>query len=345
VTSIGTYGFINAKVRAMRSFLLDKSDYQEALTKAGNIDELFSILSRTHYRNVIEKLESREPALVEQTLFLGGIERLKLLEKSSRGDVRKIILSLFDHYEGERLKIILRCWHKKDEKIIQLYRDKIIYDFPVDAIISAGDISEVVGLLEETPFYNVLAKKISAYLEHKTLFPLELAIDRDYFTRFWKTTESLSRKDKLIVRRLVGLEVDIRNLNWMSRFKKYYDISSAEIIGMLLPYGYRIKSGEIQDVLAGGSIKNLLGKVMGKTSSLVQEEEQEETSSMELMERVLYQVLLSEANRAFGQFPFTIGAIMGYFVLIRIETKNIRTLIEAKIYGLSPDETEALLIV
>jgi len=343
VTSIGTYGFINAKVRAMRSFLLDKSDYQ-ALTKAENIDELFSILSKTHYRNVIEKLESREPALVEQAFFLGGIERLKLLGKSSKGNVRKIIVSLFDRYEGERLKIILRCWHKKDEKIIELYRSKIIYDFPVDTIISAGDITEVVALLKGTPFYNVLAKEITAYLEHKTLFPLELAVDRDYFTRFWKTAESLSSKDKLIVSRLVGLEIDILNLNWMGRFKKYYDISSTDIIEMLLPYGYRIKSGEIQDVLAGGSVKRLLEKVMGSPTSFLPEEVQGEESSLELMERVLYQVLLSEANRAFGQFPFTIGVIMGYFILIRIEIKNIRTLIEAKMYGLSPDETEALLI-
>jgi len=344
VTSIGTYGFINAKVRAMRSFLLDKSDYQ-ALTKAENIDELFFILSKTQYKNIIEKLESREPALVEQAFFLGGIEQLKLVEKSSRGNVRKIILSLFDRYEGERLKIILRCWHKKDEKIIELYRSKIIYDFPVDAIISASDITEVVTLLKGTPFYNILAKEIPAYLEHKTLFPLELAIDKDYFTRFWKITESLSRKDKLIVKRLVGLEVDIRNLNWMTRFKKYYDISSTDIIEMLLPYGYRIKSGEIQDVMAGGNAKKLLAKIVGSAAVFLPEEEQGEEASLELMERILYEVLLAEAKRAFGQFPFTIGAVIGYFILIQIEVKNIKTLIEAKIYGLSPDETEALLIV
>ena len=344
MTLIGTYGFINAKVRTMRSFLLDKADYQ-ALAKAANIDELFAVLSKTCYKDVVGKLESREPALVEQAFFLEGIKRLKLIEKSSRGNVKKIILSLFDRYEAERLKIILRCWYKKNEKIIDLYRTKIIYDFPVDALISASDITEVVNLLKGTPFYNVLAKEIPAYLGNKTLFPLELAIDRDYFARFWQAVESLDRKDKLIVKRLVGLEIDILNLNWIGRFKKYYDIPSADIIEMLLPYGYRIKSGEIQDVLAGGSVKKLLGKVMGSAGGFPSEKEGTEESSLQLMEKVLYQVLLSEANRAFGQFPFTIGAVMGYFVLIRIEMKNIRTLIEAKIYGLSPDETEALLII
>ena len=74
-------------------------------------------------------------------------------------------------------------------------------------------------------------------------------------------------------------------------------------------------------------------------------EQGNENTTLEIMEKFLYQILLGEAEKAFAQFPFSIGAIFGYFYLIRIETRNIRTLIHAKIYGLPPQAVESLLVM
>jgi vacuolar-type H+-ATPase subunit C/Vma6 len=97
-------------------------------------------------------------------------------------------------------------------------------------------------------------------------------------------------------------------------------------------------------VIATGNYTKAFSSVM-KGFEVPSGEKSDENAVLEFMEKVLYQILLAEAEKAFIQFPFSIGAIFGYFYLIRIETRNIRTLIQAKIYGLPSKDIESLLVM
>jgi len=65
--------------------------------------------------------------------------------------------------------------------------------------------------------------------------------------------------------------------------------------------------------------------------------------NMSFIENFLHEVLLKEIKRALSGYPFTIGAILGYVVLKRNETKNIISLLYAKDLGWKRDETNNLL--
>lgn len=343
MSSIRKYGFINAKVRAMRSFLLTESLYR-SMVASRDIKEIFSLLSQTRFRRAVERLESPNAIAMERELFLEEIYQLRAIEKFCSGDVHKFFLLLLERYDGEKLKILLRMWHRKCEEDQMVIREKIVYDIPVDAIISSENLSEIVELLTDTPFRRVLDTTSELYRERKTLFPLELAIDRDIFRRLWESIESLNRRDRQIVRRFVGIEIDLKNLDWISRYREYYKLSPSEITELLLPHGYRLDSKEIRDVVAGRSVVEAL-KDVGKGMQVPFSEDREGVLVLDALERFIYQVLLSEAKRAFGEFPFSIGAILGYFYLMRIETKNILSLLQAKEYQLSPQQTEAFLVL
>jgi V/A-type H+-transporting ATPase subunit C len=58
----------------------------------------------------------------------------------------------------------------------------------------------------------------------------------------------------------------------------------------------------------------------------------------------LAQGLLQEARRALAGFPFTIGIILGYLILKRLETRNIISILYSKSYGMKPDQIRGILV-
>ena len=341
MASIGKYGFINAKVRAMRSFLLTESIYR-TMAGAGNVEELLPILAQTHFRNVIQRLKESDE--IEQELLHEEIRQIRLIQKYCHKNIAKLISLFLERFDCERLKVLLRYWHRKKKSEPPVLRGKIVYELPIDAIVTADTLGEMIVLLEGTPFQNVLSRAAADYQDSKTLFPLELAIDRDFFIRMLNEVESLPKKDWQIARRLLGLEIDLRNIDWIVRLRTYYDLSSAEIRKHILPHGSRISGKDVDRIVSGvdvshGLIKATTGVRLPEGMGSV------ESFKLEDLEHLLYHILSFEARKAFGQFPFSIGSILGYLVLLRIETKNIRTLFQAKEYGFSAERTEALLIL
>jgi V/A-type H+-transporting ATPase subunit C len=343
MTSIGTYGFINAKVRAMRSFLLTDAVYR-TLAAAEGLQEVFSVLSQTHLRNVVEHATAQEPEKIEQALLREEIQRIQSIQKKSHKRVVRLVTLYLERYDGERLKVILRYWHRKTEKEVPIIRERIVYDFPIDAIVMAETLGEVITLLEGTPFQDVLARVAAEYRKSQTLFPLELAIDRSVFDRLWQATGDLGTKDKSIARRLLGIEIDLRNLDWIGRLKTYYDLSSADIGDRTLPHGYRIHAEDIRRIATEGNVLQALIKV-ASGSHFSGHLPTESESDLKDLEHLLYQILVIEARKAFSEFPFSIGSILGYFTLLRIETRNVRTLFQAKRYGLPSQRIESLLVM
>ena len=342
MTAINTYAFLNAKVRAMRSNLLSATFYK-SMIDAYDQQDLYQLLVQSRFRNRIEQLGYHDAPAIERQLLLEEIDQLNVIRKYAKDPVKSFIASLMERYDNEKVKNLLRCWHHKESGQFDPIREKIVANIPVDLILSAPNLETIGTLLSPTPFGKSILSAVMDYQAHKTLFPVELALDRDTFQRLVDVSSNLNRKDMQIVRRLLGIEIDIKNLGWIGRFKSYYELSSADIMTRLLPQGYRLSMDHIRKILAGGSLQEALIEVL-KGSQLKIPAELDDTLALDTMERFLYEILLYEAKRAFSDFPFSIGAVLGYFYLMRIETKNIRTLFQAKEYSLSAEQTESLLV-
>ena len=343
MTKIGTYGFLNAKVRAMRSFLLSSRIYR-SLIEARDLNEMSSILSQTIYQDTLRNSDQKDPIEIEQILLYEEIVRLKKIEKYSSHYPKQIVRWFLERYDCEKLKILLRLWHRKVQGETEFLQLRILYDFPVKEILSAQNLSDIVLLLIDTPFLKLLAKTVTLYNEKRTLFPIELSLDKFMFDSILNVIKTANRGDRHIAKRLLGIEVDLKNLDWLSRYRKYYEIPTADIGQMLLSNGYRLSMDILRKIIASGDYSKAFSRV-AKGFEVPAGEKGNENAALEIMEKILYQILLHEAGKAFAQFPFSIGAIFGYFYLIRIETKNIRTLIHSKIYGLSPQAVESLLVM
>jgi vacuolar-type H+-ATPase subunit C/Vma6 len=354
--SVRQYGFINAKVRGMRSGLLPEAAYRSMLAVKEPRD-IFSFLSQTRYRSVVDGIEIKTPDAMEKALFLEEIREMRAIQKYGKGGTKDIISVLLERDDCERLKTILRAWHSGAEDSgsavpagsraplePSAFGETIVYPYPVQALLSSKSLEEFADLLEGTPFREILKSRAALYEEKKTLFPIEVALDQCVYGRLWKASGPLSRTDRNIFRRLVGIEIDLKNLDWILRFRNYYNLSMVEIGDLLLPNGWRLGTEGIKKLLAGGKISEAILDI-GRVSPVPFTWSEEEALSLNTLERFLYQVLFIEARRAFMAFPLSLGAILGYATLLRIESRNIRTLVHAKSYGMTAQQIEPFLVM
>ena len=348
MTSIHTYGQVNAKVRTLRSFLLTDSIYR-SLAAAQNQSEILSILSQTKFHHFVNRIDQNDPFHIENELVIEEISRIKTIEKECQGIVKEVISLYLERYDFEKLKILLRIWHRKSEITPPIIHQKIVYNFPSQAIIEAADLNDIANLLINTPFYKIIVDSVDYYNEKKTLFYIEIALDKDFYQRFWGLTQNLKKKDREISNRLLGIEIDLKNLLWMGRLRSYYNLTTADIKDILLSNGYHFtestlislySEGKFGDLFADIFKSDTLKKLEVTDQTRLQTTEQDDLIKIELM---LDMLLLNEARKAFGAFPFTIGAILGYFILLRIETKNILTLLKSKDYEVSSSQVESFL--
>jgi vacuolar-type H+-ATPase subunit C/Vma6 len=340
--AVREYGYINAKVRAMRSRFLPESVYR-SLASARDTKEMVGQLGSTRYRDAFASVDIQSPEAVEQALERMEIGELKAVEKFSQSDSQRMVRILLERYDAESLKAVLRLWHAKQKPSGALPGESAILPIPFDAISSAQQFVQIIDLLDGTPFQEALARSATAYEERKSLFPVELAIDRSLFERIWKAGMALNARDRMIVRRLVGIEIDLKNLDWISRFRNYYKLPFVEIRELLLENGSRLTADSLQKMASEGRITDAYARVTRGTGVPTPEADAS-TTQLDAMERFLAHVLLYEAKRAFRGNPLSIGSILGYFYCLRIETRNLKTLFAAKRYGLTAHQVEPLLI-
>ena len=350
--SLGTYGFINAKVRAMRSFLLTEAVYRSLLAAASD-QEMINVLQQTHYAPLADRLRQEDQQRTEDLLIEEEIHRLQKIRKNSKGVVSKTVSLFLDRYENERLKTLLRM-RKAERSVYDSYtKEKIQYDIIPDAIRNARTYSEVVDLLEGTPFRRVIADLSKDAEQDPSGFQVELALDRDLYRRSWEAVNLLSATDRSLAKRLLGLEIDLKNIDWIHRFMKYYGLTQEKVINMLLPHGQRLNASALRRIASGERFEGLLGDIVkrvGPPSSDRPAQDEKDggasgTAGLAAFERFLFRALYEEAKRVYAKTPFSIGVVYGYFYLIRVETKNVRTILQGKAYGVPDEEIQTLLVM
>jgi hypothetical protein len=120
---IKTYAFINAKLRARLSKLLD-DDFFSALVRTHSLIDALELLKTTAYQN-LEQIYSRtgDLKMAELQLFREEIRILSDVLRHVEGSVRDFCGALLTYYEIENLKRVMRLWFDR------VVRGRAVEDF------------------------------------------------------------------------------------------------------------------------------------------------------------------------------------------------------------------------
>jgi len=113
---------------------------------------------------------------------------------------------------------------------------------PYDRLLAARNFEDIEDLLRGTTFYRALKEPLRRLIQDGgSLFSLEMALDVEIERRIGDALAALPREDRSALEPLLGYRVDILNLYWVYRAKRYYSMTPEEILNYLMPDRYKVR--------------------------------------------------------------------------------------------------------
>lgn len=387
------YTYINARIHGLISRLLDEHEFA-GMDRAGSLQEVLHLLRLTRYSSLAEIYTATgDIRMVELELQRDHRAVFSDLRKHSPQELHHIIDAFAARLDLQVLKESIRLWFDQSIRKRSI-SDQVGY-LPQGtswkgvsplALVNASSTEELLTLVHRSGLQQQipsLEEELRQAAAAKSLFYLELAIDRGYCEGLGAAAARLPKGDRIIELQLIGEEIDARNATRVLRFPSLFsqipaqwtsDQSAAHVQRVLIPGGTLLKIPEVTMVVnkaiaaRTGMVSrtpspgeessqevNALGgimKLLSRASHLHLDAETIErlSSRREGRQRGRMQLLLQidahmrehqlERARAFKRGdPFTIGTMSAYLILKGREIDRVRSMIDAKYYGIRLSDT------
>lgn len=349
------YAAISAKVRAMYAELLTPQDMTR-LSESPDLPALVSALKSTSYGKYLAGLRESDPSA--RRVILQIRQRLadsySSVVQQAPEQSRSLIRQLYRYFEVGNLKAVLRSiqsvsswrpdnastWDRVNEVLFPLGAFSAI---PAQAMVESGSIASAVDLLDGTPYESTMSFAMKRFSAEQNLFPLEVALDLDYWRRLWSEVRNLKGRDRDMAGRLIGSLLDLNNLMWVIRYKVYHNLSEEELINYTLPFGYRVRDEDVRAIAAGADIAAIVSRIypnIPDVDALVERPQ----AGLPRLEHLLKRQVMHQCVSAFIGYPFHIGLPLAYLLLSDFEIQDLVVLIEAKSSKLSDEAYRPLLL-
>ena len=348
------YAFINAKLRARISNILG-DEVMSQMAKARSLSEAIRLLHDTPFQ-ILEEVYTRtgDLKLAELELYKKEIELYHEIERYISGNVLEFVRGLTRKYEVENLKAALRLWFDRvirkrniDSYTGYLYRERLHHDLHIDQIINVDSIETIVDILSNTPYARIIKENAAQLDVAKQLFPVEIALDKYFYKQLYEKAKKLDKMDFNIIKRMIGVEVDMENISWLVRFRDFYKMTMDQSVTNMIPYGHHLDKKALEQAFASDDsteiLKSLISKKYTSLSSMLVMQSSDNQSKLVLLNRLLDQVILYEVKKVKGGYPFTIGIVMAYFVLKKNEIHKVMTILNAKYYNIEEDRIKSVI--
>ncbi|HXF85360.1 MAG TPA: V-type ATPase subunit [Anaerolineales bacterium] len=346
-SGVSGYAALNARVRAMYSSLLSPQDMLR-LSEATDFPSLIALLKSTIYGSYLENLKEKELTPRRVLLQIKGrlADAYFSVIHMAPGHARPLLMQLYRYYEVGNLKAILRAivtgpvaegesslWDQVSDVLFPMGSMSVL---PARAMVEAGSVAAAVELLRGTRYEETLSFAMKRYSAEQNLFPLEVALDLNYWRQLWREAKRLSGLDREYATRVIGSLLDMNNLMWAIRYRVYHQLSEEELINYTLPFGYRVKDDDIRAIAAGADIAAVVGRIYPAITD-INELLADPHRGLPLLEARLNRYLVKQCFATFTGNPFHIGIPLAFLILTNLEIEDLTILIEARSSQL-PDE-------
>ena len=340
MNQISSYSGLATKIRAMQSRLLTRSQLFELAGCSSIADAAAYLKQQPGYNQTLESLD-------ETSLHRSAIEQY--LKKSIWRDFSRIyrfcnlkqrqFLELYViRYEIAFLKLCLRTVY--DENVISIADEDAAwfyqryFSFDIAKLNGTSMLGRLIDALRGSEYYSILSGIYDNAGQRTTLFDYEMALDLYYFGSTWKSIhKQFSGKEKNALLEAYGSKMDMLNIQWIYRLKKYYKMSAADIFDSLIPVYYRLKRETIVSMTEAENLDSLAELIRSTRYG----EQFSEDSPSELERR--YHAALHAIHRAsVRKYPYSILCVDSHLYEKEQETDLITTIVEGIRYGLSHEE-------
>ena len=324
--SLIKYPNINAKLKAM---------YANRLTKE-NINDM---IKQNNIKNVVLLLKSKSDIFKNSEENIDRLEIEKLLDESLINDIIKIkkLLNkednkLFDlflrQYEIKCVKSILRKLYSEDKtndiivENVKMWTNTLFNE--IKGMETIENFDDFFKAIERMDHYRFIKKYQNQ--ENINIFEIENEIDKLYFEELYD-----SIKFNKNLKNIVGSEIDLLNIEWIIRIKKFYNFDKQRLLNILIDRYYKIKPGTLTNIIEKNSFDDI-NSILSKTyyKDIFSSENDFEGNTDTYLYKINY--------KTFKEDSISLAYIFAYINLVDYENNDIINVVEGIRYNMDKDE-------
>ena len=334
-----SYSGIVTKVRAMQAKLLTEKDFENIANLKSVPEAIDYLKEKPAYADYVNRMDVSlyHRGNVEKVLYQSLFDDYTRIFRFAGMEQKKFLKIYWKRYEIDLINYCLRIIFNHYDKPFDLEYKKEFFDkysqISIDKLITSRNIVELVDNLRGTEYYAPLQKLRDA--EDANLFDYDMALDLYYFSSMWKKNKRLLKGKELeLYTRDCGTKIDLLNIQWIYRAKKYYHMLPPDIYSLTIPIHYRISVEEFKMLVEAPTLEEF-ERQLGTTYYAKKLVGFEGKKLEHIYKECLKRLYLSDRRKN----PYSIATVNTYLFLKEEEIYKLTTALECIRYGLSSRET------
>ncbi len=329
------FPYINARVRAMRSRLLDAARIDELLA-APSFEAFLQALGSSPYSRELQEALTRFTGLaaIDEALARNFLGTTTKILSFADGKARELIAAVLLRWDRANVRAILRGKHTgraEEEIMASILPAGTLGEVLLRDLVRQPDVGAVAGALEAVghPLGPAIAAALAGYQADQDLMRLELSLDRIYAEHVLAIARGNGHNEE-VLRRTVQMEIDALNVKTAAKLARLEEgIDAAGRRRFFIPGGAVVD----EKLFLGLSARDTLEaswqvlRIRGFPAGVVPEDLTE-------FERGLDALLAREAARRYLGDPLSLDVVIGFLALKYNEVVNLRLVARSKAFGI-----------
>ena len=333
-----TYSGITTKVRAMEANFISKHDYEQ-IASFESIAEFIAFLKKhPGYSGIFNGLDEYEVhrGQAEGILINGLYLDFSKIYQFAHIDQRETLNLIFFRYEVNVLKACIQLIYNEEETYdLSLFTTFFNSHSTVNvkALAASHSMEEYINNLKGTQYYHFFTGL--QIMNPITSFDYEMQLDIYYFKKMWKLKDKQLKGDNVrSMTHSLGTEIDLLNIMWLYRSKKYYDIRSSDSYAYIIPLNYKLTKPQLVKLMETTSIDEFI--TVFKTTYYGNISQSLIDGTMEFTSlKILSKIYKKDKSN----YPFSMAPINNYLFQKQNEVRRLTTALECIRYELSAQDT------
>lgn len=340
------YEAINAKCHSILGRRLTDGDYKKLLNMGSiaEIAQFIKLYSQDYKQFLIDvNISNVHRDELEKKLKMVLIYYIDKIDNYFSGQYRDFFMTFYLKYEIYDLKRVARLIHIEGD--VESLSDSLIFveyykNINASSIVKCRSIAELIETLNGTIYYQYLKNLIDGNTE-ENLFRFEMALDKAYFAILLKKISKLSKNDTQAFLDVFSPLVDMMNIQWIYRGKKFYNLYPDELFNYAIEGYGKLNYTKIKELCYSKTIEEL-SNLVAKTdyAFLLKGDDKQDIFMERRMNRFMYYRLkgIKSKNKK------DISLVLALIELIEFEIRDIISITEMVRYKLEYEQTKDFLI-
>lgn len=334
-----SYSGMSAKVRAMSGGLIKKEEYEE-MSQLRTVSEVAAYLNRFQsYQNLFKvSAGGIRRSSMEDSLTFSVFRDFHKIYMFAGTAQRKFLDIYYLRFENTRLKRYLRNIFDGRSQDPYGYQEDIAFfqkhsALDIQLLSQARSAEAFREALKNTVFYPIL--KTLDESGKTSLFEYENAINLYFLKKmFTEYKKILKNQDLEAIYEIYGMEIDLLNLQWIYRAKRYYRLKPDDIRSILIPIHYKLKEDAVRLFIDAPGTEEILS-LLKQTYYARYIDEEINTISIE----TLYRKVIGKIRSLYIlKYPYSAACMENYLARKEEEVDKLTTLLEGVRFGIGPQE-------